>query len=154
MTSDPGRLFLLSLLDDFKKIPNERKADVKISMINSIRSASLVQLPAPPPPPPPPPRPPHQYRNNYTSHSVYATASSQPLRVDPINPQNVTISTASTSGQSANNPISETPCVPPHHPTQVHTVICTNLFLYSYKIRKLYWDLKKNLYCIVFLFLL
>ena len=96
--SDPDRLFLLSLLDDFKKIPHERKADVKISMINSIRSASLVQRSAPPPP--------HQYRNNYTSHSVYATASLQPLHVDPIHPQNVTISTPSTSRQSANNPIS------------------------------------------------
>jgi hypothetical protein len=67
-------LFLLSLLDGFKKIPLERKADVKISMINSIRNASLVQRPATAPPPPHPP-PPHQYPNNYTSHYVYVTAS-------------------------------------------------------------------------------
>jgi len=106
MTSDPDRLFLLSLLDDFKKIPHERKAHVKISMINSITNASLVQRPAPPPPPPRPP-PPHQYPNNYTSQSVYATASSQPLHVNPIHPQNVTISIPSTSRQSANNSISD-----------------------------------------------
>jgi len=122
MTSDPHRLFLLSLLDDFKKIPHERKADVKISMINSIRSASLVQRPAPPPPPPRPP-PPHQYRNNYTSHSVYATASSQPLNVDPIHPQNVTISTPSTSRQSANNPISDidSVCSPTSSDSSTHS---------------------------------
>ena len=115
MTSDPDRLFLLSLLDDFKKIPHERKADVKISMINSIRSASLVQRPAPPPP--------HQYRNNYTSHSVYANASSQPIHVDPIHPQNVTISTPSTSRQSANNPISdiESVCSPTSSDSSTHS---------------------------------
>jgi hypothetical protein len=89
MTTDPDRLFLLSLLEDFKQIPHERKADVKISIINAIRNASLVQRPAPPPP--------HQYPNK--SHSVYATASSQPLYVNPIHPQNVAISTPSTSTQ-------------------------------------------------------
>jgi hypothetical protein len=66
---------------------------VKISMINSIRNASLVQCPAPPPP--------HQYPNKCTSHYVYATASLQPLHVTPIHPQNVTISTPSSSREAA-----------------------------------------------------
>jgi hypothetical protein len=95
---------------------------VKISMINSIRIASLVQRPASPPPPPCPP-PPHQYLNNSTSHSVYATASSQPLRLDPIHPQNFTISTPSTSRQSANNPISDidSACSPTSSDSSTHS---------------------------------
>lgn len=40
-SNDPDRLFLLSLLEDFKSIPSPKKAGVKIRMINLIREATI-----------------------------------------------------------------------------------------------------------------
>ncbi|XP_076653158.1 uncharacterized protein LOC143359241 [Halictus rubicundus] len=51
--NDPDRLFLLSLLHDFKMIPNSRKANVKIAIINAIANGLYMQHPPHPPHTPP-----------------------------------------------------------------------------------------------------
>lgn len=62
-SSDEDRLFLLSLLSDFKKVPPSQKGYVKIAILNAILDSQQ------------PPTPTHQHLNRFP-HSSYSYSAS------------------------------------------------------------------------------
>ncbi|XP_033327287.1 uncharacterized protein LOC117220929 [Megalopta genalis] len=103
--NDPDRLFLLSLLHDFKMIPNSRKANVKIAMINAIANGLYAQQP-----PHLSHTPPSHYPPNIPCNGmqpIHSAISPIPSHLNPNHPRTVISSPTSNAAPNTSSPFSD-----------------------------------------------